>query len=101
MKFRSAALASALMLALGTAAAQAPVVNKSITETEVLAAQRAWGDALVAISTAPVAELRSVSRRRPPSGSKRAPGPHTARRLVHASAICASGSTHWSSTSIT
>ena len=51
MKFRSAALASALMLALGTAAAQAPVVNKSITETEVLAAQRAWGDALVAIST--------------------------------------------------
>ncbi len=52
MTFRSAALASALIVALGTAAAQAPVINKAITETEVLAAQRAWGDALVAISTA-------------------------------------------------
>jgi hypothetical protein len=28
-----------------------PIVNKSITESEVLAAQRAWGEALVAIST--------------------------------------------------
>jgi hypothetical protein len=28
-----------------------PILNKSITESEVLAAQRAWGEALVAIST--------------------------------------------------
>ena len=28
-----------------------PVVNRAITESEVLAAQKAWGDALVAIST--------------------------------------------------
>ena len=35
----------------GVALANAPVVNKSISESEVLAAQKAWGDALVAIST--------------------------------------------------
>jgi hypothetical protein len=28
-----------------------PIINKAITESEVLAAQRAWGEALVAIST--------------------------------------------------
>jgi hypothetical protein len=30
---------------------KAPVVNRAITESEVLAAQKAWGEALVAIST--------------------------------------------------
>jgi hypothetical protein len=34
-----------------TAPAKAVVINTSITEAEVLAAQKAWGDALVAIST--------------------------------------------------
>lgn len=63
MKFRSAALTSTLMLVLGTAAAQAPVVNKSITETEVLAAQRAWGDALVAISTTHERQGAAAGRR--------------------------------------
>ncbi len=49
--------AFAAVLALSTPAsgqaplAKSPVVNMSITEAEVLAAQRAWGDALVAIST--------------------------------------------------
>lgn len=39
-------------LGLCTAAvAQTSVVNQSITEAEVLQAQKAWGDALVAIST--------------------------------------------------
>ena len=34
-----------------TSAPKANFVNRSITESEVLAAQRAWGDALVSIST--------------------------------------------------
>jgi hypothetical protein len=46
------AAAFAAVLALSTPAlAKSPVVNMSITEAEVLAAQKAWGDALVAIST--------------------------------------------------
>lgn len=32
-------------------ALRTPIVNKAITESEVLAAQKAWGEALVAIST--------------------------------------------------
>ena len=40
-------------LALATAAvAKVPMVNTSISEAEVLAAQKGWGDALVAISEA-------------------------------------------------
>lgn len=34
----------------GTAIARTPIVNAAISEAEVLAAQRGWGDALVAIS---------------------------------------------------
>ena len=34
----------------GTAIARTPMVNTSISEAEVLAAQKGWGDALVAIS---------------------------------------------------
>jgi hypothetical protein len=33
------------------ASLKTPIVNKAISESEVLAAQKAWGDALVAIST--------------------------------------------------
>lgn len=45
------AMASALTLfASMSAFANPSVVNKGITEAEVLAAQKAWGDALVAIS---------------------------------------------------
>ena len=46
------AAVAALTLAHAPAAlAKAPVVNTTITEAEVLAAQKAWGEALVAIST--------------------------------------------------
>ncbi|MEI6329293.1 MAG: hypothetical protein WCP16_08685 [Pseudanabaena sp. ELA645] len=34
-----------------TSSVKAPVVNRAITETEVLSAQKSWGDALVLIST--------------------------------------------------
>jgi hypothetical protein len=40
-----------------------PIVNKSITESEVLAAQRAWGEALVAILQH---MIHKVLRRRKP-----------------------------------
>ena len=51
MKKQSVAIASALTLfASMSAFANTSVVNTSITESEVLAAQKAWGDALVAIS---------------------------------------------------
>lgn len=45
----SAAVASSLLSA-GVAVAQTAVVNQAITEAEVLAGQRAWCDALVAIA---------------------------------------------------
>lgn len=60
MKFASATLIAATSLALSAplharttpaASAAAPVVNHAISEAEVLAAQRAWGDALVKIAT--------------------------------------------------
>ncbi|HBW32606.1 MAG TPA: hypothetical protein DEF48_21545 [Nostoc sp. UBA8866] len=34
-----------------TSSLKTPIVNRAITESEVLAAQKAWGEALVAIST--------------------------------------------------
>ena len=52
MSFKQIALAAAVAAVIAApAAAKTPVVNNAITEAEVLAAQRAWGDALVAIST--------------------------------------------------
>ena len=45
-----AAALVALALASGLASARTPIVNTSISEAEVLAAQQAWGEALVAIS---------------------------------------------------
>jgi hypothetical protein len=49
---QTATLAAMAMGLLATAAhAKTPVVNKSITEAEVLAAQKAWGDALVSINS--------------------------------------------------
>lgn len=51
MKLKTAVIAASIFL--GAAAhANTTVVNQSISEAEVLAAQRAWGDALVAISSA-------------------------------------------------
>ncbi|MBY0363479.1 MAG: phosphoribosyl-AMP cyclohydrolase [Phreatobacter sp.] len=41
----------ALAVPFGAASAQTTVVNQAVTQTEVLAAQRAWCDALVSIST--------------------------------------------------
>jgi hypothetical protein len=55
MKFSHVLIKSAATVGLvalaSTAHANAPVVNANITEAEVLAAQKAWGDALVQIST--------------------------------------------------
>lgn len=45
------ALAAASLLSAPAFAKQAPVVNSNITEAEVLAAQTAWCNALVSIST--------------------------------------------------
>lgn len=45
------ALATAALCTHAAAQQRTPVVNTSITEAEVLAAQKAWGDALVSIST--------------------------------------------------
>jgi hypothetical protein len=45
------AVVMGLVASASPAHARAPVVNANITETEVLAAQQAWGDALVRIST--------------------------------------------------
>ncbi len=51
MKFvRNSLLTAALTGVCAVASAQTAMVNQAITEAEVLAAQRAWGDALVAIS---------------------------------------------------
>ena len=49
MKLAFTAIAAALLSS--AAFADTRVVNQGISEAEVLAAQRAWGDALVAIST--------------------------------------------------
>lgn len=52
MKFKQISI-SLSAFALATAAvANTPLVNTSISEAEVLSAQRGWGDALVAISSA-------------------------------------------------
>jgi hypothetical protein len=52
MKNTSVILSSLIVLAAASPAfADATVVNTSITEAEVTAAQKAWGEALVAIST--------------------------------------------------
>ncbi|MDD0809253.1 hypothetical protein PSQ20_02805 [Curvibacter sp. RS43] len=54
MKFAKQALLVTALAFAGSAFAQTPVTNAAINETEVLAAQKAWGDALVAISEANV-----------------------------------------------
>ncbi|MBN9203693.1 hypothetical protein [Methylibium petroleiphilum] len=63
MKFNSLALACAFALTAGTAVAKTPVVNTTVTEAEVLAAQKAWGDALVAISTTHERQGAAAARR--------------------------------------
>lgn len=63
MNRHSFAIAATLALALGSAHARTPMVNTTITETEVLAAQKAWGDALVAISTAHERQGAAAARR--------------------------------------
>lgn len=50
MKFNKIALGLATLTLAATATAKTPMVNTSISEAEVLAAQKGWGDALVAIS---------------------------------------------------
>lgn len=51
MKNSNIIAASVIALGMaGAAFANAPVVNKTISEAEVLAAQKGWGDALVQIS---------------------------------------------------
>jgi hypothetical protein len=52
MRFKPTALALATLVFTAAATAKTPVANTSISEAEVLAAQKAWGDALVAISEA-------------------------------------------------
>lgn len=57
-------LAAAVAAAFaGPAAARTPVVNAAITEAEVLAAQKAWGDALVTISTTYEKDGRDAARK--------------------------------------
>lgn len=51
LKFAATAVVTSVLFA-AAANANTVVVNQAITEAEVLAAQRAWGDALVAISAA-------------------------------------------------
>jgi len=50
MKLNPIVLALSTLALAATAAAKTPTVNTSISEAEVLAAQKGWGDALVAIS---------------------------------------------------
>lgn len=50
MKFNQFALAAATLALATTVVAKTPIVNTSISEDEVLAAQKGWGDALVSIS---------------------------------------------------
>ena len=52
MTFKQIALAAATLALASTALAKTPMVNTSILEAEVLAAQKGWGDALVAIGDA-------------------------------------------------
>lgn len=52
MTFKQATLALASLAITGTAVAKTPMVNTSISEVEVIAAQKGWGEALVAISEA-------------------------------------------------
>ncbi|MEY2840572.1 MAG: hypothetical protein RJB60_2871 [Pseudomonadota bacterium] len=52
MKFNQFALAAATLALASTAMAKTPIVNTSISEDEVIAAQKGWGDALVGISDA-------------------------------------------------
>lgn len=52
MKLNQIAFAITSLALATTALAKVPMVNTSISEAEVLAAQKAWGDALVAISDA-------------------------------------------------
>ena len=49
---RRTALALAALTLTSAAIAKTPMVNTAITEEEVIAAQKAWGDALVAIGDA-------------------------------------------------
>lgn len=58
----AAAALAALALAALPAAAKLPVVNTTIQEAEVLAAQQAWGDALVAIGRAHETEGPAAAR---------------------------------------
>ncbi len=51
MTFTRRSLIAIAALSATAAMAQTSVVNQAITEAEVLQAQKAWGDALVAIST--------------------------------------------------
>jgi len=50
MKFSKATLTLATLALAGAAFAKTPLVNTSISEAEVLTAQKGWGDALLAIS---------------------------------------------------
>ena len=50
MTVRLIAIALTSISLASTAMARAPVANTTISEAEVLAAQKAWGDALIAIS---------------------------------------------------
>ena len=52
MKSHQIALAVTALLLATAANAKTPMVNTSISEAELLAAQKGWGDALVAISEA-------------------------------------------------
>lgn len=52
MKIKQIGLGLGAFALAAAAVANTPVVNTSISEAEVLAAQRAWGEALVAISNA-------------------------------------------------
>ena len=63
METRFLAMACTLALVAGTAAAKTPVVNTTVTEAEVLAAQKAWGDALVSISTTHERQGAAAARR--------------------------------------
>lgn len=49
--FIAALLTTTSVLLAASAHARAPILNTTVTESEVLAAQQAWGEALVAIST--------------------------------------------------
>jgi hypothetical protein len=61
MNCKLATVAAAILLS-GAASAKTVVVNQGISEAEVLAAQRAWGDALVAISTAHEKQGQSAAK---------------------------------------